>query len=187
MVSDGIGWEFPEELSLKTERVQTRSPNPIALKQEHKAKAGQQRGPMKTSVAEFTGSEQMKNHQATEQLLHQKLRQLRRHVNPFPKCLLGQNLSLSLVYSTENKNHSQDKKRLIKVVCRNKNKVLLNLHWTWKSNMRTSLIAFYFLQFFTFFRQEEVWQCLHGTGMSNHGIIRVFTVIYLLFALWFTV
>lgn len=40
MVSVGVGWEFPEELSLKTERVRARSsPYPIELKQEHKAKS----------------------------------------------------------------------------------------------------------------------------------------------------
>lgn len=56
MFSVGIGWKFPEELSLKTERVHARSsPYPIELKQEHKAKAGQQKGPMKILAAEFKG------------------------------------------------------------------------------------------------------------------------------------
>lgn len=56
MVSVGIGWEFPEELSLKSERVHARSsPYPIELKQEHKAKAGQQKGLMKILAAEFKG------------------------------------------------------------------------------------------------------------------------------------
>lgn len=56
MVSFGIGWEFPEELSLKTERIRARSsPYPIELKQEHKGKGGQKKGLMKILAAEFTG------------------------------------------------------------------------------------------------------------------------------------
>lgn len=56
MVSFGIGWEFPEELSLKTERVRARSsPYPIELKQEHKGKGGQKKGLMKILAAQFTG------------------------------------------------------------------------------------------------------------------------------------